>query len=30
VLQGEATSYGPNNEEKTIGKNEGVLLPHGS
>jgi mannose-6-phosphate isomerase-like protein (cupin superfamily) len=30
VLQGEAIFYGPNNEEKTIGKNEGVLLPHGT
>jgi mannose-6-phosphate isomerase-like protein (cupin superfamily) len=30
VLQGEATFYGPNDETKTIGKNEGVLLPHGT
>jgi quercetin dioxygenase-like cupin family protein len=30
VLQGEAIFYGPNDEEKTIGKNEGVLLPHGA
>jgi len=30
VLQGEAIFYGPNGEEKTIGKNEGVLLPHGT
>jgi mannose-6-phosphate isomerase-like protein (cupin superfamily) len=30
VLQGEAIFYGPNNEEKTIGTNEGVLLPHGT
>jgi mannose-6-phosphate isomerase-like protein (cupin superfamily) len=30
VLQGEAMFYGPNGEEKTIGKNEGVLLPHGT
>jgi len=30
VLQGEAVFYGPNGEEKTIGKNEGVLLPHGT
>src|SRR5262245_18077031 len=28
VLQGEATFYGPNDETRTIGKNEGVLLPH--
>jgi mannose-6-phosphate isomerase-like protein (cupin superfamily) len=27
VLQGEATFYGPNDETRTIGKNEGVLLP---
>jgi len=30
VLRGEAIFYGPNSEEKTIGKNEGVLLPHGT
>lgn len=30
VLQGEAIFYGPNSEEKIIGKNEGVLLPHGT
>ncbi|HTQ33304.1 MAG TPA: cupin domain-containing protein [Stellaceae bacterium] len=30
VLQGEAVFYGPNGEEKSIGKNEGVLLPHGT
>jgi mannose-6-phosphate isomerase-like protein (cupin superfamily) len=30
VLQGEATFYGPDNETRTIGKNEGVLLPHGT
>jgi mannose-6-phosphate isomerase-like protein (cupin superfamily) len=30
VLQGEAIFYGPNDEEKVIGKNEGVLLPHGT
>jgi len=30
VLQGQAIFYGPNNEEKTIGTNEGVLLPHGT
>jgi mannose-6-phosphate isomerase-like protein (cupin superfamily) len=30
VLQGEATFYGPNGETRTIGKNEGVLLPHGT
>ena len=30
VLQGEATFYGPNDETRTIGKNEGVLLPHGT
>ncbi len=29
VLQGEATFYGPNDETRTISKNEGVLLPHG-
>jgi len=30
VLQGEATFHGPNDETRTIGKNEGVLLPHGT
>lgn len=30
VLQGEAVFYGPGGEEKTIGKHEGVLLPHGT
>jgi Cupin domain len=30
VLQGEATFYGPNGESSTIGRNEGVLLPHGT
>ena len=30
VLQGEAIFYGPDGETKTIGKNEGVLLPHGT
>ena len=30
VLQGEATFYGPNDETRTIGRNEGVLLPHGT
>ena len=30
VLQGQATFYGPNGEEKVIGKDEGVLLPHGT
>jgi len=30
VLQGEVTFYGPNGEIRTIGKNEGVLLPHGT
>ena len=30
VLQGEATFYGPNGEIRTIGENEGVLLPHGT
>ena len=30
VLQGEASFYGPNGETRTIGKNEGVLLPHGT
>jgi mannose-6-phosphate isomerase-like protein (cupin superfamily) len=30
VLQGEATFHGPNGETRTIGKNEGVLLPHGT
>ena len=30
VLQGEATFYGPHGETRTIGKNEGVLVPHGT
>jgi mannose-6-phosphate isomerase-like protein (cupin superfamily) len=30
VLQGEATFYGPNGETRTIGKNKGVPLPHGT
>src|SRR5215831_12283183 len=30
VLQGEATFYGPNGETRMLGKNEGVLLPHGT
>ena len=30
VLQGEGTFYGPNDETRTIGKNEGVLLPNGT
>ena len=30
VLQGEAAFYGPNGESSTIGRNEGVLLPHGT
>ena len=30
VLQGEATFYGPNDESRTVGKNQGVLLPHGT
>ena len=30
VLQGEAKFYRPNHETRTIGKNEGVLLPHGT
>src|SRR5271156_2074276 len=30
VLQGEATFYGPSEEARTIGKDEGVLLPHGT
>jgi mannose-6-phosphate isomerase-like protein (cupin superfamily) len=30
VLQGEGTFYGPNDEAKTIGKDEGVMLPHGT
>jgi mannose-6-phosphate isomerase-like protein (cupin superfamily) len=30
VLQGEATFYGPNDKARTIGKNEWVLLPHGT
>jgi hypothetical protein len=30
VLKGEAKFYGPNRETRTIGKNEGVLLPHGT
>ena len=28
MLQGAATFYGPKGEIRTIGKNEGVLLPH--
>jgi hypothetical protein len=28
VLQGEAKFYWPNHETRTIGKNEGVSLPH--
>src|SRR3984957_6029007 len=30
VLQGEAMFYGPHDETRSIGKNEGVLLPHGT
>jgi len=30
VLQGQANFRGPDGEEKTIGKHEGVLLPHGT
>ena len=30
VLQGKATFYGPAGEQKIIGPNEGVLLPHGT
>jgi mannose-6-phosphate isomerase-like protein (cupin superfamily) len=30
VLQGEAKFYRPNDETRTIGKNEGVLLPYGT
>ena len=30
VLQGEASFRGPRGEERTIGINEGVLLPHGT
>src|SRR5260370_42656524 len=30
VLQGEAPFYGPNDETRTIRKNEGGLLPHGT
>lgn len=30
VLQGSAEFYGPNNEKKTIGVNEGVLIPRGT
>jgi mannose-6-phosphate isomerase-like protein (cupin superfamily) len=30
ILQGKGTFYGPNGEERTIGKNEGVMLPHGT
>jgi mannose-6-phosphate isomerase-like protein (cupin superfamily) len=30
VLQGQATFYGPHDETRSIGKNEGVLLPHGT
>ncbi len=30
VLQGQASFRGPRGEERTIGVNEGVLLPHGT
>ena len=30
VLQGRATFYGPQGEERTIGLHEGVMLPHGT
>lgn len=30
ILQGKASFHGPKGEEKTIGRNEGVLLPHGT
>jgi mannose-6-phosphate isomerase-like protein (cupin superfamily) len=30
ILQGKASFHGPRGEEKTIGRNEGVLLPHGT
>jgi mannose-6-phosphate isomerase-like protein (cupin superfamily) len=30
ILQGKACFHGPKGEEKTIGRNEGVLLPHGT
>jgi len=30
ILQGRGSFRGPNGEEKTIGRNEGVLLPHGT
>jgi mannose-6-phosphate isomerase-like protein (cupin superfamily) len=30
ILQGKGSFRGPNGEEKTIGRNEGVLLPHGT
>src|SRR5919112_810816 len=30
VLQGEATFYGPNDEPRPMGRNEGVLLPQGT
>lgn len=30
ILQGKASFRGPNGEEKTIGRNEGVMLPRGT
>lgn len=30
ILQGRASFRGPNGEEKTIGRNEGAMLPHGT
>lgn len=30
ILQGKGCFHGPNGEQKTIGRNEGVLLPHGT
>jgi mannose-6-phosphate isomerase-like protein (cupin superfamily) len=30
ILAGEATFYGPNGEEKPLGRNEGIMLPAGS
>ena len=30
VMQGSATFYGPKGEVKTIGVNEGIMLPHGA
>ena len=30
ILAGQATFYGPQGEEKTLGRNEGIMLPAGS